>query len=182
MACLHASLVAGATQSIAIVGNNGSGKSTLAAALASSGLTILSDDRLFLDFATCRPVATPNVIRLKRGSWSPLISRYPELFQIPVFRDDDGEELRLLTLPPAQDPVAPDVAQIFFPRYHAAVVTAAIPLTPLQALERVTAAEGWITSELEKLKRFLQWLEGVRCYDLPFSDLDEALERIARPE
>jgi hypothetical protein len=104
------------------------------------------------------------------------------LFQIPVFRDDDGEELRLLTLPPVREPVAPDVGQIFFPRYHAGAVTAAIPLTPLQALEGVTAAEGWIASELEKLNRFLRWLECVRCYDLPFSNLDEALECIARSE
>ncbi|MGD0778901.1 MAG: PqqD family peptide modification chaperone [Candidatus Solibacter sp.] len=177
MACLHSSLVDCGDGAVALVGNNGSGKSTLAAALASSGLRVLSDDQMFLDFATRRPAATPNAVGLKRGSCSPLLSRYPAIFQLPVSRSE-GEEIRFLLPPPPIERLLPPVKHVFFPRYSAATATAAIPLTSVQAIERIAAAEGWISSDPEKLGAFLQWTDRLRCYDLPFSNLDAAIERI----
>jgi peptidoglycan/xylan/chitin deacetylase (PgdA/CDA1 family) len=177
MACLHSSLVDCGDGGVALVGNNGSGKSTLAAALASSGLRILSDDQMFLDFATRRPAATPNAVGLKRGSWSPLLSRYPAIFQLPIC-GSEGEEVRYLLPPPPIERLLPPVKHVFFPRYSAAAATAAIPLTSIQAIERIAAAEGWISSDPEKLGTFLQWTDRLRCYDLPYSSLDAAMERI----
>ena len=49
---------------------------------------------------------------------------------------------------------------------------------PLQAIQRIGAAEGWISSDPEKLGSFLRWTERLQCYDLPFSNLDTAMERI----
>ena len=177
MACLHSSLVDCGDGAVALVANSGGGKSTLTAALASSGLRILSDDLLFLDFATRRPVATPNAVRLKRGSWSPLLSRYPAIFQLPVSRSE-GEEIRFLLPPLPTERLLPPVKHIFFPRYSAGAATAAIPLTSVQAIERIAAAESWISSDPEKLGAFLQWTDRLRCYDLPYSSLDAAMERI----
>jgi peptidoglycan/xylan/chitin deacetylase (PgdA/CDA1 family) len=177
MACLHSSLVDCGDGAVALVANNGGGKSTLAAALASSGLRILTDDQMFLDFATRRPAATPNAVALKRGSWSPLLSRYPAIFQLPVSRSE-GEEIRFLLPPPPTERLLPPVKLIFFPRYRASAATAAIPLTSVQAMERIAAAEGWISSDPEKLGAFLQWIDRLRCYDLPYSSLDAAMERI----
>ena len=177
MACLHSSLIGWGDGAVALVGNNGSGKSTLAAALVSSGRPALADDRLFLDSATGRPVATPNAIGLKRGSWLPLLSRYPDLLQLSLVRNQE-EEVRFLLPPPPTERLLPPVKHVFFPRYGAAPTTAAIPLTCVQALERITAAEGWISADPEKLSRFLEWMEGVRCYDLPYSVLDAAIEQM----
>lgn len=177
MACLHSSLVDCGDGAVALVGNNGSGKSTLAAALASSGLRVLSDDLLFLDFATRRPAATPNAVSLKRGSWSPLLSRYPAILQLPVSQSE-GEEIRFLLPPPPTERLLPPVEHIFFPRYNVSAATTAIPLTSVQAIERIAAAEGWISSDPEKLGAFLQWIDRLRCYDLPYSSLDAAIERI----
>jgi peptidoglycan/xylan/chitin deacetylase (PgdA/CDA1 family) len=178
MARLHSALVDCGDGTIALVGNNGGGKSTLAAALASSGGRILSDDQLFLDFATRRPAATPNAVGLKRGSWSPLLSRYPEIFQLPVSRSGD-EEIRFLLPPPPTERLLPPVKHVFFPRYSLAVKTAVIPLTSVQAVERIAAAESWISSEPEKLGSFLQWADRLDYYDLPYSCLETAVERIA---
>jgi hypothetical protein len=177
MACLHSSLVDCGDGAVALVANNGGGKSTLAAALASSGLRILSDDQMFLDFATRRPAATPNAVGLKRGSWSPLLSRYPAIFQLPVIRNE-SEEIRFLLPPPPTERLLPPVKHIFFPRYSPSAATAAIPLTAVQAIERIAAAESWISSDPEKLGAFLQWTDRLRCYDLPYSSLDAAIERI----
>jgi peptidoglycan/xylan/chitin deacetylase (PgdA/CDA1 family) len=182
MACLHSSLIEWGDGAVALVGNNGSGKSTLAAALVSSGRSALGDDRLFLDSATGRPVATPNAIGLKRGSWLPLLSRYPNLLQLPLVRNqlarNQEEEVRFLPPPPPTERLLPPVKYVFFPRYGAAPTTAASPLTCVEALERITAAEGWISADPEKLSRFLQWMEGVRCYDLPYCALDAAIEQM----
>ncbi len=177
MACLHSSLIGWGDGAVALVGNNGSGKSTLAAALVSSGRPALADDRLFLDSATSRPVATPNAIGLKRGSWLPLLSRYPDLLQLPLVRNQE-EEVRFLLPPPPTARLLPAVKHVFFPCYGAAPAAAAFPLTCVQALQRITAAEGWISADPEKLSRFLQWMERVRCYDLPYSSLDAAIEQM----
>ena len=189
MACLHSSLVQsgdGAGESgggfrldgaVALVGNSGSGKSTLAAALAGSGMAALSDDKLFLDFATGRPVAAPNTIGLKRGSWQPLLSRYPDIFELPVV-GGPGEEVRFLPSPAPTQRLLPPVQSVFFPTYRHAAATAAIPLTPVQALQRIAASEGWISSHPEKVAAFLRWIETLRCYELPYSSLDAAIGEI----
>jgi peptidoglycan/xylan/chitin deacetylase (PgdA/CDA1 family) len=181
MACLHSSLASYGQGTLALVGNNGSGKSTLVAALANSGMSILSDDRLFLDFATHQPAATPNAIGLKRGSWSPLQSRYPDLLELPVVRvdeEEDEEEVRFLQTGPPSRRLLPPVTHIFFPRFGRNTATVVTPLTSIQALERIAAAEGWISSQPEKLEAFLQWIDRLRCYELPFSNLNAAIERI----
>lgn len=179
MACLHSSLIGWGDGAVALAGNNGSGKSTLAAALVSSGRPALGDDRLFLDSATGRAVATPNAIGLKRGSWLPLLSRYPDLLELPLVRSQE-EEVRFLRPPPPTERLLPPVEHVFFPRYGATPTTAALPLTRVEALERITAADGWISADPEKLSRFLQWMERVRCYDLPYSNLDAAIEQMEK--
>jgi hypothetical protein len=45
-------------------------------------------------------------------------------------------------------------------------------------MERIAAAEGWISSDPEKLGAFLQWIDRLRSYDLPYSSLDAAMERM----
>ena len=181
MACLHASLVRYGTgpvhSAVAFIANSGGGKSTLAAALASAGWSILSDDRLFLDFPTCLPAATPNTIGLKQGSWAPLLSRYPAIAQLPIIRSE-GREVRYLLPSPPTERLLPPVRHLFFPSYHAAAATTAIPLTTVQALERIAASESWISSDPGKLASFLQWTDGLGCYDLPYSSLDAAIEQI----
>jgi hypothetical protein len=174
MAGLHSAHL----DSIALIANNGSGKSTLAAALAASTeLRAHSDDRLLLDYNTGRPVATPNSIGLKRGSWQPLLSRYPKLLDGPPVQNE-AEELRYILSPPPSDPLLPPIEHIFFPSYSPAAQTEAIPLNPVEALERIAASESWISAEPHKLNAFLSWLEATRAWALPFSSLDAAIERI----
>lgn len=178
MACLHSALATYGEGSVAFVANNGSGKSTLVAALASAGMRVCSDDRLFLDFASGRPAATPNSIGLKRGSWPALQARYPGILDFAQVRIDD-DDVRFILAPPAAERLLPPVTHVFFPRYDARAATAAHLLSPLQAIQRVAASEGWISSEPSKLEAFLGWLGRVSCYELPFSDLDAAVGQIA---
>ena len=178
-ACLHSALLSYGDGAAALIANNGSGKSTLTAALAKAGMSAHSDDRLFLDFASGRPIATPNAIALKRGSWAVVEPRYPGIFQLPAV-NMDGEEVRFL-LPPAPDErLLPPVTHIFFPRYDGGAETCAREITCVDALERIAASEGWISSEPARLGAFLGWLERAACYELPFSDLEQAVGRIQR--
>lgn len=177
MAWLHAACVGNASATILLVANNGSGKSTLCAALARSGFQAFCDDRVFLDCATQRPAATPNSITLKRGSWPVLLPFYPEIERLPIVHSE-GEELRFLgPLPPADRLLRP-VTHVFFPRFQAASPPRARALTAIQALDRMVAADGWISSELRHLERFLGWVREVRCFDLTYADLDSAMAQI----
>ncbi len=177
IASLHASLAACGDCAIALVGDNGSGKSTLAAALASSGFQALGDDRLLLDFPSARPVASPNALSLKRGSWDILSSQYPEIKRLPKISCGPDDVVYLPVAPP-RERLLPPVTHLFFPRYSSLAVTAAAPLTVVEALERITTAGSWISSDPAKLQCFLQWAEDLRCCDLPYSDLDAAVAQI----
>jgi peptidoglycan/xylan/chitin deacetylase (PgdA/CDA1 family) len=177
MACLHSAFLSCGEAGIALIANNGSGKSTLTAALAKSGMSAHSDDRLFLDFASGRPIATPNAIGLKRGSWTAVESRYPGILELPSV-DTDGEEVRFLLPPAPAERLLARVTHIFFPCYDASADTCARTIGRVDALRRITASEGWISSEPERLGAFLRWLECAACYELPFSNLDQAVSVI----
>lgn len=177
MACLHSALVSYGGGSLALIANNGGGKSTLAAALASSGMSVHSDDRLFLDFTSGQPVATPNSIGLKRGSWPALETRYPEIFELPTVLIDE-QDVRFLPQARPAERLLPPVTHIFFPGYKAGAKSGARRLTSIQAIQCIAGSEGWISSDRAKLGAFLQWVDHTACYDLPFSDLDAAVGRI----
>jgi peptidoglycan/xylan/chitin deacetylase (PgdA/CDA1 family)/energy-coupling factor transporter ATP-binding protein EcfA2 len=177
MACLHASSVSSSRSTIAFIGQNGSGKSTLAAALGLAGLSVQSDDRLFLDAKTRRPAATPNIVRLKRGSWAPVATRYPSVYQLPSIQDDE-EEIRIMSPPAATEPLLPPVSHIFFPRFRAGCDTIARPITPGEAIQKIASSEGWISSDPVKFSCFARWIQEVSPFELSYSNLDEALERI----
>lgn len=180
MAVLHSSLLDSANGAIALVAHNGGGKSTLAAALGKSGLRNLGDDRIFLDFVTAQPAAVPNSVSLKQGSWPLLASRYPEILQLPVCRNDRGDEIRFILPKPPAERLLPQIKHIFFPRYAPNQGTSSLALTPVQALERIAVAESWISSEPGKLSAFLRWLEHTPCYDLPFSDLEAGVAEVLK--
>jgi peptidoglycan/xylan/chitin deacetylase (PgdA/CDA1 family) len=177
MACLHSALASHGGGSLALIANNGGGKSTLAAALAGSGMPVHSDDRLFLDFVSGRPAATPNSVGLKRGSWPALLTRYPGILELPTV-EIDGQDVRFLPQPPPTDRLLPPVTHIFFPRYEARAENGVHRLSSVQALQRIAASEGWISSDPAKLGAFLQWVGRAACYELPFSDLEAAVARI----
>jgi hypothetical protein len=179
MACLHASVAGYGKGAIALVGNNGSGKSTLAAGLASEGYRVFSDDRLFVDFETQRPMATPNAVSLKRESWSPILARCPAIAETAIVRSG-AEELRFLPMPPPIDRLLPAVTFVFFPTYDAAGANISVPLTAIQAIERIVAAGSWISSDRLKLARFLEWVQDLQCYALPYSNLNEAIIRVRK--
>jgi peptidoglycan-N-acetylglucosamine deacetylase len=176
MASLHAALAAYGAGSLALVAASGSGKSTLAAALASEGMRVACDDRLFLDFASGLPAAAPNAIGLKRGSWRALESRYPAILDLPCVHLEN--EVRYLPSPAPADRLFPPLTHIFFPQHDPAAVTRAYHLSGLEALERLCAPESWISPEPDRLRTFLQLVESAHCFALPFSNLDAAVAQI----
>jgi hypothetical protein len=179
MACLHSALASYGDGSLALIANNGGGKSTLVAALASSRMSIHSDDRLFLDFASGRPAATPNSVGVKRGSWPALQTRYPGILELPTVQID-GQDVRFLPQPSPTERLLPPVTHIFFPSYDARAENGVHKLTSVQAIQRIAASEGWISSDPAKLGAFLRWVNRTACYELPFSDLDAAIARIGK--
>lgn len=177
MAWLHAGAVGTESGTMALVGWEKSGKSTLTAALTHSGLQCYGDDRVFLNFPDTAPLRIPNSAAIKRGSWSVLESRFPEINELTTVYVDD-EEIRFLPMPkPLIQSPAP-ISFLIFPKFQPDVENTLVPISSTQALIHITEAYSWISSEPAKAVKFLDWVRSIPSYRLNFSSLDQAVSQL----
>ena len=178
MAWLHAGAVGNDSGTLALIGWEKSGKSTLTAALTHSGLQCYGDDRVFLNFPNAAPLKIPNSAAIKRGSWSVLESRFPEIHSLPIVCVDD-EEIRFLPMPrPTLNHTSAPVSVLVFPKYKPDVENNLVPISSTQALMNITEAYSWISSEPAKAQKFLDWVKSIPSYQLSFSSLDQAVSQL----
>jgi hypothetical protein len=183
---LHAGLVRRGERCLLLPGESGAGKSTLVAGLAASGFEIWGDDTAVLaaDTLLARPV--PCGIGLKPGSWPVLArGRFPRLAQAPVHIRPDGKRVRYL-LPPgyaaADVSASAPVGWIVFPRFEADAHTELVELNKADALRRLLAGFVRLGDALDAVDvaSLVRWIDGVGCFDLRLSSLDEAVELLER--
>lgn len=176
-AWLHGGLVSKDEVSIGIVGRERSGKSTLTAALLHAGYECNGDDRIFLTDNDLLPLATPNSIGVKEGSWSVLRPRFPEISSLPILKNG-GQKIRFLSVTPPQRFVYPSIRHLIFPRYESGSETRLRPLSSVEALVRTIEAYSWVDPSPARVGLFLKWIRSVPCHELPFSSLDQAVDLI----
>ena len=103
---LHASVVGWRGRALAVVGQNGRGKSTVAAALARTGLTVLSDDVAVLAERGGAFWAQPGLTRLRlspasaellvggAGGLAPVLAAYDDKYYLELTTDPAGPAAR----------------------------------------------------------------------------------------
>jgi hypothetical protein len=66
---------------------------------------------------------------------------------------------------------------LVFPHYDAGHATRLLPLPRLEALERLLPGVYFLSGTLDaaNLDALIRWIEGLDCYELPLSSLDEAV-------
>jgi len=176
-AWLHGGVLSRAGTSVLLIGRQGSGKSTLNAALLHAGFACLGDDRVLMEAGSMRPMASPNAIGLKRGSWPVLHARFPKLESWPVHRIGENE-VRYVPTPAPTAPLAPPARVVIFPRFDPGVPTSLHRLSSTDALQRMVDACAWVAPTARDIEAFLRWVRSVACYALPFASLDRALDLI----
>lgn len=181
----HAAGVSLKGRCLLLPGASGSGKSTLTAALVGAGLSLLGDDTIVLteDFQA-RPM--PFAICLKTGSWSLLQARFPRLALQPTYCRMDGKYVRYLVPPDRSRWIDPmnrqPVGWIVFPSHSPQADTALTRLSRPAALHRLMQDCYPLGSGLDadKVARLIEWIRGVECFELRFSALEDAVERLCR--
>lgn len=175
----------GSERCVLLPGPTGSGKSTLVAGLTSEGFELFADETAVLTDAglLVRPLATG--IRVKPGAWDVLSIRYPRLRRAPVHEQPDGTPVRYLSPPEyavAASGARAPVGWIVFPKFEPVAATELYPISRSAALQRFMPSVLPLRGALESadVERLVHWVAEVRCYELRFSSLNEAVVLIAR--
>ncbi len=183
-AALHASAVALGETCILMPGASGSGKSTLAAALTARGYRCCTDDLALLTGDTVRLLPVPLRPGLKSGSWPVLAASYPGLAALPAYRRADGKLVKYLPPPDLSEEAGAGlpVAAMIFPKYVPGSSAVLRPLPRCEALVRVAEAGYDLPERLDRhaVVKLLEWIGDLRCCELLFDSLDEAVERVSR--
>lgn len=182
---IHAAGVTLGERCLLLPGASGSGKSTLAAALVMAGCGLLGDDTIVLAHDTLAARQMPFAICLKPGAWRLLRKQLPQLAQQPIHNRPDGKRVRYLLPAETAPRIAPDVQTpvewIVFPRRIRESPAELVPLSRAEALARLLHECCPLdTLDPEKIAQLVQWIAAISCFELRFSGLDAAVERLRR--
>jgi len=94
---------------------------------------------------------------------------------------DDGKRVRYIPPPEPRNWAASPVSHIVFPRYDGQASTAIQPISQSQALGRLMGECLALRQRLDQrmVRELVSWMEGISCYTLTFSSLDEAVGAVA---
>jgi HprK-related kinase A len=173
----HAGAVAVGQTGIILPAQSGSGKSTLTAALVADGCTYFSDEAAVIDPDSGLLLPFQKAIKLEPASLPVLASRFPDLEVHSV-----AQRRRVTYLCPPDDrwpsgPATPKL--IVFPQYVNGAPTEMAPMPRSVAFERLLAhsfSAGNLAAD--GVKQLVRLVQGCACYELPFSDLDDAVKQI----
>lgn len=180
---LHAAVVERNGRALVMPAPPGSGKSTLCAALAFSGWRFFSDEFALVhpDTRVIRPLPRP--ISLKNRSIEIIHSRHPDVVMTEENVDVEQQVFVHVRPPSDSQQRANEGAHarwIMLPRYQAGSPTIFAPLSKSECLIAVT--DQCFNFNFLGDRGFQCLVELVRsadCFSLTYSDLDDALARLA---
>lgn len=175
---LHAGVLACGEGCLVLPASAGSGKSSTTAALVHRGFPYLSDEVALLT-EDCAIRALPLAMCFKSTGWD-VVSRYfDEIDRLPPHSRGDGKIVKYLSLPAKQRADAGrsyPVKAIIFPNFVPGLPNRFESISKTQALDKIFRECISIKADLSahKVSRLVDWIKGVDCYTLEFSDLDAA--------
>jgi hypothetical protein len=145
--------------------------------LVADGCTYFSDEAAVIDPDSGLLLPFQKAIKLEPASLPVLASRFPDLEVHSV-----AQRRRVTYLCPPDDrwpsgPATPKL--IVFPQYVNGAPTEMAPMPRSVAFERLLAhsfSAGNLAAD--GVKQLVRLVQGCACYELPFSDLDDAVKQI----
>lgn len=184
LVALHAAAVTKNGRGVLLAGVPGSGKSTLTCALLARGFGYCADDTALLTAPPMRVRGVPTRLGLKEGSWPVVRELWPEVDTLPIYRRADGKRVRYLLpqvhLPAARSGKAQTAHVLVFPSYQKDSSTIMRPLRRADALLKLTRSGYDIPDVIneEIVSVMIDWMTSLTCYELQYSDMNEAVEEI----
>jgi hypothetical protein len=181
---IHGAAVYNSKKCVVLPGASSAGKSTLAAALGCTGSNYCADELLLLTHhpVQIRPVKVS--LELKAGSWKLLEAFYPKLHDLPIHIRADGKIVRYLPsyngCSTSVPPKLIDADVIVFPRINGNRKSELIEIGAAQGLQKLTESGYCVHEELNSkiVHQLVDWIANIPCYELLFSDLNDARETI----
>ena len=177
---IHAGVVGTKHGCILLPAQAGSGKSSLTAALVHRGFRYFSDEVALLQRSDFRVPPMPLAICVKSTGWDVMAQFYPNIADLPMHWRDDGKRVRYIPPPEPRNWAPSPVRHIVFPRFEEQVPTLIQPISQSQALGRLMGECLALRQRLDHgmVQQLVTWMEGISCYTLTFSSLDEAINAV----
>lgn len=176
---VHGGAVVDEGRGLLLIGPSGSGKSTLSAALNAAGYPFLGDDAIPVT-ESGELLGAPLSPCIKQGSWAALADALPLIHATPTW-SRWGEAVRY-PAPPGPVALGPVACGAFlFPRYTPGETASLRPLSAVEVLQRLLAAEPYIEPLTQtRLDGMMRWIESAPGFALTYPDLDSAIEQVQR--
>ena len=178
---IHAGVVGKDGVCVLLPAAPGSGKSSLTAALTHRGFRYFSDEVALIEPGTFMVNPMPLAFCAKSTGWDLIAPYYPEILSVPTHGRGDGKMVRYVPPPAERIQKTPaSVSHMVFPHYDGASTTELKPIARSEALARLMTECLALRQRLDRssAEDILRWIAGIRCYDLPFSSLDEAADLV----
>lgn len=178
---VHAGVVARNGRCVLIPGPSGAGKTTITAGLVSAGYCYFTDEIAIVERETRLIVPCAVSLSVKDGSWDAVVKTFKGEVSFCTTSASDGARIRYLRPPPGSFALGSHeslpVGAMVFPRYSPNEPTAIRPISRIEALRGIQDAGFGANGELdsEKVGELVAWLSGIRCYELVFGSLPEAI-------
>ena len=178
MAMIHAGVVADGDKALVLPATTRGGKSTITAALVHAGYRYLSDDTAPIDGPSGRVYPFPLGLSLRPGSWPMLERMFPDLRNRKSL-PRPYEKVKVMPLPGSRTEFNPlCVSALIFLAYGPGKKNNLQILSLTQAMVNLSEAGFWVPLQGGQVPRFLDWMCGIPCYQLEYSNLDVAVELI----
>ncbi len=176
----HASAISNGKKSILFLGDSGNGKSTSLALLQANGFTCLADDFVPVDAKKQEVYSFPAGISIKKSSLEALFSIYSELETSAEYNYKRLNKIVRYLKPNNNDFFTHlPCHDLVFIKYIKDAKFSCKKISKINAFQQLVP-DSWLSPKKENAQSFLNWFEGLNCYQLTYSNNEEMIKTITK--
>lgn len=174
----HASAISNGEKSMLFLGDSGNGKSTSLALLQANGFTCLADDFVPVDAKKQEVYSFPAAISIKKSSLETLLPIYPELETTAEYNFKRLNKIVRYLKPNNNDFLAHlPCHDLVFIKYEKDAKLTCKKISKIDAFQQLVP-DSWLSPKKENAQIFLDWFEGLNCYQLTYSNNEEMIKTV----
>ena len=176
----HASAISNGEKSMLFLGDSGNGKSTSLALLQANGFTCLADDFVPVDAKKQEVYSFPAAISIKKSSLETLLPIYPELETTAEYNFKRLNKIVRYLKPNNNDFLAHlPCHDLVFIKYEKDAKLTCKKISKIDAFQQLVP-DSWLSRKKENAQIFLDWFEGLNCYQLTYSNNEEMIKTVTK--
>ena len=176
----HASAISNGKKSMLFLGDSGNGKSTSLALLQANGFTCLADDFVPVDAKKQEVYSFPAEISIKKSSLEALLPIYSEL---ETSAEHNFKRLNKIVryLKPNNNDFSTHLPchDLVFIKYMKDAKFSCKKISKIDAFQQLVP-DSWLSTKKENAQTFLNWFEGLNCYQLTYSNNEEMIKTVTK--